>query len=208
MVPARLRLIFGFAIAAFLVAAPIWYHSRTLRDFRNFRIVDDGILYRSAQLTPAGLRRIVNDYRLKTIVCIRDGKADNDQAEEAYCQGVGIRFVRLAPRNWGPIDGIVPADKELDRFFDVMDDKQNYPVLVHCFAGSHRTGAYVAVYRMEYDGWTNDQAIDELRTCGYKTFDGDLDVNEFLRSYRPRHVHRSTSAHASKELQAMPVGRH
>jgi protein tyrosine/serine phosphatase len=208
MVPPRLRLVFGFAIAAFVVIVPLWYCSRIQRDFRNFRVVDDGVLYRSAQLSLPGLSRIVNDYRLKTIVCIRDGKTDNDQAEEAYCKTAGIRFVRLAPRNWGPIDGIVPADKELDRFFDVVDDKTNYPILVHCFAGAHRTGAYVAVYRMEYDGWTNDDAIAELRTCGYKTFDGDLDINEFLRTYRPRHVLRSTPIELPKRLQAMPVGRH
>jgi protein tyrosine/serine phosphatase len=197
MVPQPLRLVFGFGIAAFLLVTPLWYHSRCVRDFRNFRVVEDGVLYRSAQLSMSGFCRVVHDYRLKTVVCIRDGKSNDDQAEEEHCRQNGIRFVRLAPRNWGPIDGIVPADEELGKFFDVMDDKRNYPVLVHCFAGAHRTGAYVAVYRMEYDGWTNDKAIAELRTCGYKTFDGDLDINDFLRSYRPQHVRRQTPVGAS-----------
>ena len=202
MVPQRLRLVFGFTIAAFLVVTPLWYHSRCQRDFRNFRVVDDGVLYRSGQLSLPGFRRTVHDYRLKTVVCIREGNRNDDQAEEEHCRQNGIRFVRLAPRNWGPIDGIVPADEELGKFFEVMDDKANYPVLVHCFAGAHRTGAYVAVYRMEYDGWSNEQAIGELRTCGYATFDGDLDINNFLRSYRPQHVrHRAP-------VQATPVGLH
>jgi len=202
MVPQRLRFVFGFAIAAFLVVTPLWYYSLCLRDFRNFRVVEDGVLYRSAQLSLSGFRRVVHDYRLKTVVCIRDGKSNGDQAEETYCLQNGIQFVRLAPRNWGPIDGIVPAEKELGKFFDVMDDKRNYPVLVHCFAGSHRTGAYVAVYRMEYDGWSNDRAIAEMRSCGYRTFDTDLDINDFLRSYRPEHVRRSMPP------LALPVSRH
>jgi tyrosine-protein phosphatase SIW14 len=207
MVPQSLRLVFGFGIAAFLVGAPFWYHSRVVRDFRNFRVVDDGVLYRSAQLTIPGLRRLVNDYRFKTVICIRDGKTNDDQVEEAFCRDNSIRFVRLAPRNWGPIDGIVPAEKELVKFFDVMDDKQNYPVLVHCFAGTHRTGAYVAVYRMEYDGWSNDQAIAEIRACGYRTFDGDLDVNEFLRTYLPQDRRRATRITQPGGIEALPVGR-
>ena len=86
-----------------------------------------------------------------------------------------------------------------------MDEKENYPVLVHCFAGAHRTGAYVAVYRMEYDGWSNEKAIAELRTCGYSTIDGDLDVNEFLSTYRPQHVHRE--APAARVVNVVPVVR-
>jgi protein tyrosine/serine phosphatase len=199
MVSLRLRFVFGLAIVALLGIVPLWYRASQLRDFRNFHVVKDGVLYRSAQMTPSGFQRAWNDYRFKTVVVIREGNRTDDQVEEAFCKDHGIKFVRLAPRNWGPIDGIVPADKELARFFEVMDDPANQPVLVHCFAGAHRTGAYVAVYRMEYDGWSNDEAIAEMRVCGYKTFDGDLDINEFLRSYKPQHVRRS--------VIAQPVGR-
>ena len=41
----------------------------------------------------------------------------------------------------------------------VMADPGNYPVLVHCFAGIHRTGAYCAVYRMEFERWDNADAM-------------------------------------------------
>ena len=67
-----------------------------------------------------------------------------------------------------------------------MDDPANYPVLVHCFAGIHRTGAYMAVYRMEIDRWDNDAALDELRACGYRHLDDEWDVLGYLESYRPR----------------------
>ena len=39
-------------------------------------------------------------------------------------------------------------------FLAVMDNRANYPVLVHCFAGIHRTGTMCAVFRMEYHGWS------------------------------------------------------
>ena len=41
------------------------------------------------------------------------------------------------------------------------------PVLVHCWQGSDRTGAIVAAYRIAFQGWTREQAIDELVNGGY-----------------------------------------
>ena len=46
------------------------------------------------------------------------------------------------------------------------------------------TGAYVAVYRMDFEGWSNEQAITELRGLGYVTLDEDRNVFEFLSSYQ------------------------
>ena len=51
-------------------------------------------------------------------------------------------------------------------------------MLIHCFAGIHRTGVYCAVYRMDHDGWSNREAIAEMRALGYATLDDDLDVGE------------------------------
>jgi tyrosine-protein phosphatase SIW14 len=57
------------------------------------------------------------------------------------------------------------------------------PVLVHCWHGSDRTGAVVAAWRMVFQGWTKDQAVDELVNGGYgfhaKTFP---DIVPLLRS--------------------------
>jgi protein tyrosine phosphatase (PTP) superfamily phosphohydrolase (DUF442 family) len=41
------------------------------------------------------------------------------------------------------------------------------PVLVHCWHGSDRTGAVVAAYRIAFQGWSREQAIDELVNGGY-----------------------------------------
>jgi len=41
------------------------------------------------------------------------------------------------------------------------------PVLVHCWRGSDRTGAVVAAYRIAFQGWSQEQAIDELVNGGY-----------------------------------------
>ncbi|HEY5550848.1 MAG TPA: dual specificity protein phosphatase family protein [Opitutaceae bacterium] len=41
------------------------------------------------------------------------------------------------------------------------------PVMVHCWHGSDRTGSVVAAYRIVFQGWTTDDALDELRHGGF-----------------------------------------
>ena len=46
---------------------------------------------------------------------------------------------------------------------------------------------------MEYDQWTNEQAIAELSANGYTTLEDDWNLLEFLEDYRPRWVKRILS---------------
>ncbi len=184
MIPRPVQIAFGLTIAAVMILGPLCYQSYHSRVFRNIRIVKEGTLYRSAQLPIPGLQRLVNDYRIKTVVCLRHGDKSNDQAEEAHCIANGILFVRLAPLSWGSPDGSAPVEENLAKFREVMADEKNHPVLLHCFAGTHRTGAYVAVYRMDFEGWSNEKALNELRGLGYVTLEGDKDVFSFLSNYR------------------------
>lgn len=41
------------------------------------------------------------------------------------------------------------------------------PVLVHCWHGSDRTGVFVAAYRIVFEGWSREAALDEFRSGGY-----------------------------------------
>ena len=39
---------------------------------------------------------------------------------------------------------------------------------------------------MEYEHWSNEQAIAELRACGYRDLDDEWDLLGYLEQYRPR----------------------
>ncbi len=45
--------------------------------------------------------------------------------------------------------------------------KAEKPVLIHCWHGSDRTGFVVAGYRMVFQNWTREAAIQELRLGGF-----------------------------------------
>ena len=78
----------------------------------------------------------------------------------------------------------VPAERPpaIDRFLEIMRDPKNHPVLIHCKAGLHRTGVLTAVYRMEYQRWTPQQAIAELRANGFGEFVSDS-ANDYIMQY-------------------------
>jgi tyrosine-protein phosphatase SIW14 len=186
-----IRFLLGTLVLAVIVGVPTGYASYRYANLRNFSVVKPGVLYRSGQLSIAGLQRVIHDHGVRTVITLRDamveGNRPPDWREEEYCHAQDIKYIRIRPREWWSQNGEpVPVEAGLKKFLAVMDDPANCPVLVHCFAGIHRTGAYMAVYRMEVDHWDNETALDELRACGYRHLDDEWDVLGYLESYRPR----------------------
>jgi protein tyrosine/serine phosphatase len=188
--PRIVRFCFILLIGALLVGGPLAYSRYRQKQLRNFRIVREGVLYRSGQMSLSGLKRIVRDYGIKTVVTLRDavvaGQTPPDWKEQLFCEAEDILYVRIRPERWWASDDTVPAEKGVRRFLAVMDNPSNYPVLIHCFAGVHRTGAYCAVYRMEYEHWSNAQAISEMKSCGYINLNDEFDLLGYLERYHPR----------------------
>lgn len=176
----------GCLIVLTLIVSPIVLAVRQQAQTRNFHVVRPGVLYRSGQMTKEGLQRILNDFHIKTVVSLRDGQSARDRAEEEFCRSEEINFVRILPSRWGDDGGSVPVEAGVQRFRAIMSDPQNYPVLVHCFAGIHRAGSYCAIYRMEFEHWSNAKAIAEMKACGYSHLDDEWDVLGYIEQYRPR----------------------
>ncbi len=104
--PRYLNIAFGCLVALVLVGGPLGYYSYHNHCFRNFRVVEEGVLYRSAQLNLTGLQRIIHDYGIKTVISLRDGEKANDIDEEHYLTTqTEIKFVRIPPRPGMPTTG-------------------------------------------------------------------------------------------------------
>lgn len=185
------RAVLVLLVLAIIIGLPAGYASFRNSNFRNFRVVEPGVLYRSGQLSSRGMERVLHDYGIRTVVTLRDAEIEGEQPpdwqEEAFCKKMDIQHVRIRPQRWwSPTGGPVPAESGVKKFLAVMDDPANFPVLIHCMAGIHRTGAHIAIYRMEHDRWSNERALQELRDCGYDHLDDEWDVLGYLESYQPR----------------------
>ena len=87
--------------------------------------------------------------------------------------------------------GQVPTKQTLDKFYKVLDDKSNYPILIHCYHGTGRAQIYSAIYRIEYENWSNKDARAKTRVIvegfGYRSSFSDGKVKgDFLMNYKPR----------------------
>ena len=68
-----------------------------------------------------------------------------------------------------------------------MDNKNNYPVLIHCYHGVGRAEMYSAIYRIEYEGWDNDIARSNTRfLTKFSSFDIGKPKGDYLHSYIKR----------------------
>jgi protein tyrosine/serine phosphatase len=123
--------------------------------------VKRGILYRSGQLTADQLTQAVKQYQLRTIINLQ-WPGEEMHAERALCRRLGVDFVNLPM----PGDGL-GEEWQFREILKVLDDPERRPALVHCARGTCRTGAAVAFYRFQRDGWTPEDVASELRRQTY-----------------------------------------
>lgn len=181
------------ALLVFVIVAPTWYYRAQYDYAKRLREVEPGKVYRSGQLTGKGFRDAVRMHGFKTVINVQNEepnpKLKGDRSEEEVCRELGVKYVFISPdlleRNRIPQE----RPQAIDEFLKVMDDPANYPVLIHCRAGLHRTGCLVAVYRMEYQGWDWRQAVDELVENGFGRSQSSARndyIMQYIMAYQPR----------------------
>ncbi|MFO0802673.1 MAG: tyrosine-protein phosphatase [Gemmataceae bacterium] len=141
--------------------------------FRNLHTVEPRVLYRSGQLSRTGFTLTLRAREIKTVVTLRTVRDPTkpylDEWEADVCRERGIRHIRILPRPWLPdSDGRIPAEESVRQFLEVIENPENHPVLVHCFAGVHRTGVVCAAYRIRQQGWSAERAIEEMEKHGFE----------------------------------------
>ncbi len=120
-----------------------------------------GVLYRSGQLSPDQLGEAIKRYNIRTVINFQWSSPEMD-AERDLTRRFGVDFVNLPM----PGDGL-GEEWQFREVLKIIDDPERRPVLVHCARGTCRTGAAVAFYRFERDGWTPDDVAAEMRRQTY-----------------------------------------
>lgn len=162
----RFRLAVGYS--TFLVLALILAISQSLASAQalnesptslgNFGKVNDRY-YRGSQPEIEELVKL-KTFGIKTIVDLRK---DRVREASAWAREAGLQYINI------PLTTDRAATGEQTTYFlSVVNDPVNWPVYVHCKGGRHRTGEMTAIYRITQDGWTADQAYDEMKKYDFK----------------------------------------
>ena len=121
-----------------------------------------GVLYRSGQLTGQQLTQAAGRFGIRTVINLQMPGEELEEERE-LTKRLGIDFVNLPM----PGDGF-GEEWQFREILKIIDDPERRPVLVHCARGTCRTGAAVAMYRFERDGWTIDDVAVEMRRQTYR----------------------------------------
>jgi protein tyrosine/serine phosphatase len=133
-----------------------WARPLVIEGLPNLNLVAPN-LYRSAQPTAMGFEAAEIKLKIQTVISLRNFHSDAELLK-------GTHLVRQSvPMNaWHITNDEILAALKL-----IKTAQANGPVLVHCQHGADRTGVVIAMYRIVYQGWSKQQALDEMENGGF-----------------------------------------
>ena len=112
-------------------------------------------LYRSEQPTEEGMKNL-KKMGIKTVINLRAFHSDLDKTKKA-----GLLNEKLSVKAWHI------EDEDVIRVLRIIRKRENGPFLMHCWRGADRLGVICAMFRIVEQGWTKDEAIQEMVKGGY-----------------------------------------
>lgn len=92
-----------------------------------------------------------------------DMRSTKSSHEESVASKLGIEYISI------PWHCPFPSDPVFVRFLEVIEQNPGKKIFVHCRLGDDRTGMAIASYRMAEEGWSTDEALNEMRVFGFNT---------------------------------------
>lgn len=182
--------IIGFSILAVI----LFFVGKEIYDMNinhNFETITEGKVYKSGVIPPDELESYVKKYHIKSIIDLRfpgttdlknnpEIPAELTAEQDAVAKIKGVNYFNNGSDQ-------VPKQENLDLFFKIMNNKENYPVLIHCYHGIGRAEMYAALYRIEYENFANEAARRGVRTVlKFSSFDDGTPKGEYLKTYKSR----------------------
>lgn len=177
----------GVLAVPLLCAAAVWLWYDPLLP-KRFAPVVEGKLYRSGLVKPEQLEHLQATVGIKRVISLLNPDAPESVAEKQAAERLGIEWQNIPL----PGDG-ASTPQERDRIRALLDLPGDKPTLIHCAAGSNRTGLAIGMYRLHKQGWPLDRVMADMRAMGFED--------------KPKHQELRDALAAEAELAARtPVG--
>lgn len=124
----------------------------------NFHVVESGKLYRSQQMSAQDLEKCIKTYGIKTVINLRGVNPSKKWwiEEKSVLEKHNVAFFNI------PMDAHELTSKE--HLLELLNiyDTASLPIIVHCKVGADRTGEAVALWMLEKQGKTKEEALKAL----------------------------------------------
>ena len=196
----RVRLLRVGLVCA-VIAAGVLLWTEVLRDrlvAKRWGVVEAGRVYRSGQLSRHLVESQLKAHGILVVVDLMgDDPGNREQPfEREAISRLGIELVRC------PLIGDGTGDiREYARAITAIERARQAgkPVLVHCYAGSQRTGGVVAMYRLLVRGEPIDSILAEL-----PRYDWRPHRDRVLLEYLDKHLHELVALLNAEGLLVRP----
>jgi protein tyrosine/serine phosphatase len=132
----------AFAVGVVLALAGGWAGS--LRLSGNFHAVEEGVLYRSGQLSLDQFERNIRAHGIKTVINLRGENGD----EEWYKEELKAAAATMVRHIDFPLSAVREvSDEKLGQLAELFRDSPG-PILVHCEGGADRSGLASALFEL------------------------------------------------------------
>jgi protein tyrosine/serine phosphatase len=153
-------------------------------------------LYRSAQFNKtqaAELERL----GIRTSVDLREFGSDSGELN-----GTSIKQIRVRTNTWSIGDRTV-----IEALAAIHRAEADGPVLLHCQHGADRTGLVTAMYRIVYQGWTKEAALDELFHGGYGYHSMWKNIPSYIKHVDVEKIKDAVGKELAKNAEPQPAER-
>jgi protein tyrosine/serine phosphatase len=152
-----------------IVPRPLNWASRVeICHLKNFYKLNDSI-YRSEQPDEVDFV-CLGRFGIKSVLNLRSHHLDS-----CLLDGTTIKpfTVKMVANNF--------TDNEIIQSLRILRNGPK-PIVVHCLHGSDRTGVVIAMYRIIFENWTREQALDELQNGGYGFHKQYTNINRYINN--------------------------
>lgn len=132
---------------------------------KRFGVVDEGKVYRSGQLSTAAFHTLHERYGIRTVIDLgstihNDPVGERRNQRTADALGMKRYVFHLQGDSTGNANEYIQALR-------LAADPANQPVLVHCGAGTERTGLFCLLYKNQFQGVPLEEGFKEAQTFGH-----------------------------------------
>jgi protein tyrosine/serine phosphatase len=146
------------ALGVLLTAAAIASYCGIIRYMGNIHVVEEGQLYRSAQLDKGQFERVIEKYQIKSILNLRGDNAGQVWYDDELAVSKASEVKHF---DYGIGAGEVVTTGQINDILKIVRAAPK-PLLIHCNGGADRSGLVAALYLAEIEKRPVDEAAEQL----------------------------------------------
>ena len=130
--------------------------AKELNHAENFYQISADV-FRSEQPN-ANLASQIKEHQIDVVINLRNRDLDSTQLKDQ-----NLKLIHIPINTWS-----INREDLLQVMFEIQQAKAfEQKMLIHCYHGSDRTGASIAMYRIIFEDWSTQNALDEMKYGGY-----------------------------------------